>query len=72
MMNLHCITNYLKLSLIQTLTLTSYTAMQNKNDKLNFGRDYGSLFHQNCLSSVYCRPTVEQKSIFMKPTGTHF
>ena len=38
--------------------------MQNKND--NFGSDYGSLIHQNYLSSkVYCRPTVEQKSIFM-------
>ena len=49
-MNLHCINNYLKLSLIQTLTLKSYTVMQNKNDKLYFGRDYGSLFHQNCLS----------------------
>ena len=26
------------------------TLMQNKNEKLNFGSDYGSLFHQNYLS----------------------
>ena len=30
--------------------VTTYTLLQNKNDKLNFGSDSASLFHQNYLS----------------------